>query len=281
MRPEDRVTATSHAAAASYVTHLSSFLAAPNERPYADDSLAAWSLGGGIRLIAVRGSLSAAASERLVSLAAAPTSSEPSTTVLDLREYVDTSAGQYELLFGFVALQRARGARGHRTYLVVAQQPASAAVLGYAAFGGDDFCDGVVLHGPDALALAGGSDVERSWASWNELLTASREPSWLLEVRAHLEAHLADATVESAARALAMSPRALQRALTQRGTSFRRVQSEVRVARARALLAAGETKLLAVALGAGFLRVESMNEAFERVVGQGARAHTTARPRGR
>lgn len=266
------------ATATPHVHRLSSFLADPCAAPYADDTLVAWCLQGGLRLIALRGSLAAASSERLVMLAAASAEAgRPTTTVLDLREYVDTSAGQYELLFGFVALQRARRSRGHRTYLVVAGQPSSAAVLGYAAFGGDEFCEAVVLHGPQALSLAGAPEPEPTWTRWQELLDATREPPWLLDLRLHLLEHIADASVESAARALGMSSRALQRALGERDTSFRRELSEVRVARARALLAAGETKLLAVAIGAGFARVESMNEAFERVLGHGPRAHADRR----
>ncbi len=273
MRSADRA-----AAAPPHVGLLTAFLADPWERPYADDTLVAWCPRAGLKLIALRGSLSAISAERLVTLAAASGDvSRASTTVLDLRDYIDTSAGQYELLFGFVALQRARRPRGHRTYLVVAGQPSSAAVLGYAAFGGDDFCEAVVMHGPDALSLADAPEPEPTWARWQALLDATREPAWLLDLRLHLAEHIADATVESAARALGMSSRALQRALGERDTSFRRELSEVRVARARALLAAGETKLLAVAISAGFARVESMNEAFERVLGHGPRAHAARR----
>ncbi len=260
---------------------MAAYLASSRERPFADDALAACCLDDGVRLIAVRGALTAESSERLVTLASVQWDTRnPTCTVLDLRDYRDSSAGQYELLFGFVSLQCARRARGHRTYLVVAGQPGAAAALGYAAFGGDDFCNGVLLSGPDALRVAGAREPDRAWGEWEALLTATLEPAFLGALRAYLRGHLHDATVDSSASVLGMSSRALQRALTSRDTSFRRVLTEERVTRARAVLAAGETKLLAVAIESGFSRVESMNEAFERVLGSAPRDHT-ARPHGR
>lgn len=260
---------------------MAAYLASSRERPFADDALAACCLDDGVRLIAVRGALTAESSERLVTLASVQWDRHnPTCTVLDLRDYRDSSAGQYELLFGFVSLQCARRARGHRTYLVVAGQPGAAAALGYAAFGGDDFCNGVLLSGAEALRVAGAHEPDRAWGEWEALLTATLEPAFLGALRAYLRGHLHDATVDSSASVLGMSSRALQRALTSRDTSFRRVLTEERVTRARAVLATGETKLLAVAIESGFSRVESMNEAFERVLGSAPRDHT-ARPYGR
>lgn len=261
---------------ASHVVDIAAFMASPRERPFAADELAACCLDDGVRLIAVRGTLTAESSERLVTLATVRWDThDPTCTVLDLRDYPDSSAGQYELLFGFVSLQRTRRTRGHRTYLVVAGQPGAAAALGYAAFGGDDFCDAALLSGPDALRVAGARAPDLGWAAWETLLAATREPAFLGELRAYLRDRLHDATVDSSASALGMSSRALQRALMGRETCFRRVLTEERITRARAMLAAGETKLLAVAIESGFSRVESMNQAFERVLGSAPRDHTT------
>lgn len=260
----------------SHYADLAAYLASPRDRPFAGAQLAAQDLDDSVRLVAVRGALTADSAEHLVTLAGMPwMDRDPAATVVDLRDYADSSVGQYELLFGFVSLQRTRRARGHRTYLVVSGHPGAAAALGYAAFGEDDFCTAALLSGAEALRLAGALEPARRWAEWEALLGATREPPFLVRLRAYLRGHLHDATVESSASALGMSSRALQRALQGRESSFRRVLTEERIERARAALAAGETKLLAVAIESGFSRVESMNEAFERVLGSAPRDHAT------
>lgn len=177
------------------------------------------------------------------------------------------------LLFAFVAMQTLRTRRGHRTALVMSDGSGAAAALGYAMLAQDTLAQRAFMAGPDALDFLGCGQARETWRSWEALLASTAAPAWLVDVRAAVRADLHGARLDDCARAVGTSTRALQRLFQERGLTFRDVVARERVERARALLEAGETKLLAVAIEAGFGKVEAMNAAFERMLGAPARGH--------
>lgn len=104
--------------------------------------------------------------------------------------------------------------------------------LSHLPFSWDDFQDTTValewLKCPNASLVAAEVDALVASAAGDSLLVH--------DVRAFCLAHAHDARVESAARALRMSTRSLQRKLSEQGTSFQDLLIEVRVQRAKQLL---------------------------------------------
>jgi AraC-like DNA-binding protein len=89
-------------------------------------------------------------------------------------------------------------------------------------------------------------------------------------VREALDAELrgGDPTLESVARRLAMSPRTLQRRLSDRGVLFSRMLDEMRFRAAKTYLAPGDIAGSEVAYLLGFAEPSSFNRAFKRWSGQ-------------
>lgn len=246
-------------------------------RAYASDVLVAAVDREGVQIIGVRGALTEAAADDLVALSRARgEAGESSRTLLDLRALSDVGAGQYELLFAFVAMQTIRARGGHRTALLMSDRSGAAAALGYAMLAQDTLAQRAFTVGPEALEFVGCSQPAATWEAWEALVASAAAPAWLAEVRAAVRADLRSARLDRCARAVGTSTRALQRLLQDRGITFREVLAGERVVRARALLEAGETKLLAVAIEAGFGKVEAMNVAFERALGVPARGYLRA-----
>lgn len=83
-------------------------------------------------------------------------------------------------------------------------------------------------------------------------------------LRAYLDRHLAGASVEEAARALALSPRSLQRRLGEAGTTFSEELAEARVRAARRMLADGDAPLTAIAYDVGCASLQHFSALFRR-----------------
>jgi AraC-like DNA-binding protein len=88
------------------------------------------------------------------------------------------------------------------------------------------------------------------------------------ELARWLAAHLRDATITTAARALGRSSRSLQRELGAASTSFRRELDRARVSAARTRLADGEEKLAVIAREVGCVSGSTFSELFRRVTGE-------------
>ncbi len=85
--------------------------------------------------------------------------------------------------------------------------------------------------------------------------------------------------VAQVARALAMSPRTLQQALTARGTSFSAEQRRVRIELAHEMLARAEHSVAAVASALGFSALSSFSRFFSEATGSSPQVHRRrARP---
>lgn len=108
------------------------------------------------------------------------------------------------------------------------------------------------------------------WLADDEALLSKLEPlapSWRTRLRAHLEQHLREATLTSAAHHLGCSARALQRALAVDGSSFRAERSLVRLERAHALLGDPTLKLEWIAHSIGFSTASHFCVWYRRHVG--------------
>jgi AraC-like DNA-binding protein len=96
---------------------------------------------------------------------------------------------------------------------------------------------------------------------------ASSAPALLLELAAYLQAHLLDANLEGAALHLRLTPRSLQRRLSELGRSFRDEITVARVTAARPLIEASDLKLETIASRVGFASSSNLASAFRRHCG--------------
>jgi AraC-like DNA-binding protein len=103
-------------------------------------------------------------------------------------------------------------------------------------------------------------------AAIDTAVRAADIPPLVRELRRYLADHLHDAALEAAARALASSPRTLQRALAERDTSFRAELDLARVAAAELLLDT-DMKIEAIASEVGCKSTSVFYDLFRRVVG--------------
>ena len=83
-------------------------------------------------------------------------------------------------------------------------------------------------------------------------------------LRAYLDEHLSDVTVEQAARALGLSARSLQRKLGEVGTTFSEELADARVRAARRMLADGNAPLTAIAFDVGCASLQHFSALFRR-----------------
>lgn len=113
------------------------------------------------------------------------------------------------------------------------------------------------------------------------LIERARQASPLIvQLRSWLEAHLAEATLEAAARAVARSPRSLQRDLSKHGTSFASLLGDARVQAAKRLLSETDLSLTQVAYEVGCASPQHFSAMFRRVAGQSpSRWRTSGRAR--
>ena len=96
---------------------------------------------------------------------------------------------------------------------------------------------------PDADALS--AEIDACVAHAGEVAPALRA------LRAHLRGRLVDASIESAAKGLHVSPRTLQRVLREGGTTFRSELKDARFGAARELLVQGDDKISSIAARVG------------------------------
>src|SRR5262249_7670217 len=89
----------------------------------------------------------------------------------------------------------------------------------------------------------------------------------LRRLRDYLAAHVQNASVHGAVRALAVSERSLQRHLSSHATSFRHELMRARVEAAQILLSESDAKLDAVALRVGCSSGSNLGTLFRRITG--------------
>ncbi|HTR49537.1 MAG TPA: helix-turn-helix domain-containing protein [Kofleriaceae bacterium] len=99
------------------------------------------------------------------------------------------------------------------------------------------------------------------------IAAASATPAWLAELRAWLDAHLADASLARAARASSRAPRSLQRDLAAVSSSFQHELDAARVRLAQRLLVESDSPLTEIAYDIGCASPQHFSTLFRRVVG--------------
>ena len=97
---------------------------------------------------------------------------------------------------------------------------------------------------------------------------AAQTPPLLGKLRAYLAAHLTDASVTSAARALTLSERTLQRRLGEAGTTFQLELVEARVRAAQRLLLDSDAPLTNIALDVGCASLQHFSALFRKATGE-------------
>jgi AraC-like DNA-binding protein len=113
------------------------------------------------------------------------------------------------------------------------------------------------------------------------MLDHLREADPLARLRRWLDAHLVGADLTTAARALAVAPRSLQRQLADAGTSFRAELRVARLAAARRLLDERDAKIDAVAAAVGCDSTSSFVRLFREAHGETPAAWRDRRARAR
>ena len=116
-----------------------------------------------------------------------------------------------------------------------------------------------------ALAWLGRSDIGAALVALGA--EARGDGELLGRLKHHLAATLSSATLATAARALAISERTLQRRLQQADLSFQQILMGVRVHAAEALLRDTDRKLADIAAAVGFASAQHFTDVFRRVHG--------------
>jgi AraC-like DNA-binding protein len=93
---------------------------------------------------------------------------------------------------------------------------------------------------------------------------AAGAPPELARLRAFLDAHLADATLAAAVRALALSERTLQRRLGDAGTTFQDQLADARIRAAKRMLAETDAPLTAIAYDVGCASLQHFSALFRK-----------------
>jgi AraC-like DNA-binding protein len=90
----------------------------------------------------------------------------------------------------------------------------------------------------------------------------------VLQLQSWLDVHLAEATLVTAARAVARSPRSLQRDLSEHGTSFAGLLADARLRVAKRLLSETDRPVTRIAYDVGCASPQHFSAMFRRFVGQ-------------
>ncbi|MCB9565452.1 MAG: helix-turn-helix transcriptional regulator [Kofleriaceae bacterium] len=206
---------------------------------------------------------------RLVGLLAlelrAPT--VPHASLADLRRVDAVDPAAFAAIGGYVEAHFAALAR-QVTRLAIVHGPGlvGAAVAGFFQVQRAPYPVRVFDDAAAAAAWVDGDD--GALAAIDAAIAAARGVAPVVgELRRWLEARLVDATLPAAAKALARSPRSLQRALHDAGTTFQRELEQARVRVAQRLLEATDASLTAIALDVGCASPQHFSALFRRVAG--------------
>ena len=136
----------------------------------------------------------------------------------------------------------------------------------------------------DACRWLGVEDAPALLAELDELhARAVGTPPVLLELRTYLHAHVGDASLGGAARALGISERSLQRRLSEHNATFPFELAAARVRSAQTLLVDTDASLTQIAFAVGCTSLHQFSKAFRKVTGESPMAwrerHATKMPR--
>ncbi len=98
----------------------------------------------------------------------------------------------------------------------------------------------------------------------DEMFAAADAPPIIRELRDLLAARLRGISIEDAAGAMALSPRTLQRRLSDAGTTFQDELADARVRAAQRMLAESDTPVTAIAFDVGFASPQHLSALFKK-----------------
>jgi AraC-like DNA-binding protein len=167
-----------------------------------------------------------------------------------LAKYIASEASTLARIIEHAALVRPKGMNGALASGFFATVPASFPVSLW-----DD--------GVSALRQLRAKDPEDLYAAIERAIAAaSQTPEALRGLRAYLDEHLEDPTLEGAARALSVSERTLQRRLLDARTTFSAEVQEARLGRGYDLLVSSEEPISTIAVTVGFATPQHFSTAF-------------------
>ncbi len=121
----------------------------------------------------------------------------------------------------------------------------------------------------DACAWLGIEDAHALVTELDQLHTAAVGTTpFLRELRAFLHAHVSDATLPVAARALGISERSFQRRLADHETGFSHELAQARVRAAQSLLVDTDASLTQIAFAVGCTSLHQFSKTFRKVTGE-------------
>jgi AraC-like DNA-binding protein len=214
-----------------------------------------------------------AAEMKRIWLHIAPRLARPYDFVLDARLVKTLSQGAFELIREFSFASK-RGLR--RFALLVGDEQPAAAQLGLYAMAPPQHEWRSFRAVEEAGAWLGWPDAATLFEAVDARVAASaQEAPIVAAVRRHLTAAVESGrtpSVRQTAAAIAVSPRALQRALSDAASSFSDELDRARVERASRLLTEPSAKLESIARAVGFADGKSLVRLFRRVRGETPRA---------
>ncbi|MCA9562915.1 MAG: helix-turn-helix transcriptional regulator [Myxococcales bacterium] len=253
---------------------LAQYIASPVGNAWIGRSTACWFAPSGVRAISIFDSPTHDDVLELVQALQADTCEGIPPTFsswVDLRRASSIDPGAFQALFEYMQTQRDFYAQ-RVTQSVIIQRGGTVGALaaGYTRLLGDPFPVTIFSDLSSALGALSLSDEERvRFAEGIQSLddAAARGEQWVTRLRHYLAENLQAASLASAAHALAVAPRTLQRGLREEGTAFRSELRQARVRRAQQLLVQTDIKTLAVGLDVGFSTLQNFTDAFRKTCG--------------
>jgi AraC-like DNA-binding protein len=254
---------------------IDDFLSAPLGRYHAGPSYALWvwshTLAGAF-YFERPGAREAADLFRLAPLAFHPVLDEPYDAIIDASLLRALEEGAFDALVEHLADARSFAARIRRVAVIRPQGVTGAAIAGIFFEAVQTHFDAALFaHRAEGMAWLDRSDAVEANADLDALAaTVCGQPPLVRRLRDHLVTTLENATVETAARALGVSPRSLQRKLSEASTTFSRELDGARVREAEHLLLTTDAKVEAVARATGCVSTSHFGKMFRDATGESA-----------
>ncbi|NUP08187.1 MAG: helix-turn-helix transcriptional regulator [Polyangiaceae bacterium] len=254
---------------------IDDFLNAPLGRYYAGRTHVLWvrshTLAGAIYFDRP-GARDAADLFRLAPLTFDPGLSDPYDALVDASLLRELEEGAFSTLVEHLAGARSFSARIRRVALVRPQGVTGAAIAGlFFEAVREHFEAALFAHRSEAMAWFGRADAGAANADLDALASAVCGPHPLVrQLRDYLATALDDASLDTAARALGVSSRSLQRKLSEASTTFSGELEGARVREAERLLLHTDDKIEAIARATGCVSTSHFGKMFRAATGESA-----------
>lgn len=209
------------------------------------------------------------AAARLLAIATAPTATgmeERCDVVLDLSRVRGVPTAAFQTLFqGAVAHRDLLAGKVRRQALIRGEGILASAIEGFASLMQAKHAVHTFESLASALAWLGVRNAPALIAEVNQLCDdLERGSQWRVQLGRWIEANCVDPTLEDAAHALALSPRTLQRRLSEHDLRFSTMVADARLQRARHELVTTNDKIEVIALRLGYRSHSAFARSFQR-----------------